>query len=291
MDKVKAGYREGLISIFVNIGLFGIKLWAGIISGSIAIIADAWHTLSDSLSSVIVIIGSRLASGKPDRIRPFGYGRWEPITAIFIGFFLGVVAYKFIMDSISRFLGGESAQFGLVAIVVTVISVLAKAGLAGYAFNIARKSGNSAVRADGWHHQSDAMTSVVILAGIFLADRFWWIDSVLGGLVSLLLLYAVFEIMKEAVNKLLGERPDPELIKRVESIIQRSYHEDIMPHHYHLHNYIDHKELTFHIKVADDLDVHSGHEIATDIENRIFRELNITTTIHVEPKNYSHKSD
>jgi cation diffusion facilitator family transporter len=291
MDKVKAGYREGTISIFVNIGLFGIKLWAGIISGSIALVADAWHTLSDSLSSVIVIIGSRLASGKPDRTRPFGYGRWEPITAIFIGFFLGVIAYKFIMDSIARFQAGEAAQFGTIAIVVTAISVLAKGGLARYAFNIARKSGNSAVRADGWHHQADAMTSVVILAGIFLADRFWWIDSVLGGLVSVLLLYAVFEIMKEAVNKLLGERPDPELIKKVESIIKNSYHEDIMPHHYHLHNYIDHQELTFHIKVDNGLDVQSGHKIATDIENRISRELNITATIHVEPKNYSHKSD
>jgi cation diffusion facilitator family transporter len=290
MDKVRAGYREGIIAIIVNTGLFGIKLWAGIVSGSIALIADAWHTISDSLSSFIVIIGSRLASEKPDKDHPFGHGRWEPITAIFIGFFLAVIAYNFIRDSIDRFIAGQTADFGLIAIVVTAISLLVKAWLAQYAFSVARKSGNSAVRADGWHHQSDALTSGVILAAIFFADRFWWIDSILGGLVSLLLLYAVFEIMKEAVNKLLGERPDPELIRQVESIIENSYHEDVMPHHYHLHNYIDHKELTFHIKVDDNMDVHNGHEIATEIENRIFRELNITATIHVEPKNHKHKT-
>lgn len=291
MDKARAGFREGIISIFVNTGLFGIKLWAGIVSGSVALIADAWHTISDSLSSLLVIIGSRLASEKPDKTHPFGHGRWEPITAIFIGFFLAVIAYNFIRDSIERLLERQSAEFGLIAIVVTTISLLVKAWLARYAFKLARKSGNSAVKADGWHHQSDALTSGVILAGIFLADRFWWVDGILGGFVSLLLLYAVFEIMKEAVNKLLGERPDPELIRQVESIIEESYHEDVMPHHYHLHNYIDHQELTFHIKVDDNMDVHNGHEIATDIENKIFKELNITATIHVEPKNYKHKSD
>ncbi len=291
MDKARAGYKEGLVAIIVNTGLFGIKLWAGMVSGSVALIADAWHTISDSLSSFIVIIGSRLASEKPDKNHPFGHGRWEPITAIFIGFFLAVIAYNFIRDSIERFQEGQAAEFGMIAIVVTAISLLVKSGLARYAFNMARKSGNSAVKADGWHHQSDAFTSGLILAGIFIADRFWWIDSVLGGLVSLLLLYAVFEIMKEAVNKLLGERPDPELIHQIESLIERLYPEGVLPHHYHLHNYVDHRELTFHIKVQDNLDVHTGHLIATHIENRISEELHITATIHVEPENHDHDSD
>jgi cation diffusion facilitator family transporter len=291
MDKAKAGYREGIISIITNTGLFGLKLWAGIISGSIALIADAWHTISDSLSSLLVIIGARLASKKPDKEHPFGHGRWEPITAIFIGFFLAVIAYNFIRDSIGRFRSQEAAEFGIWAIIVTILSLVGKAVLARYAFSLGRKSGNTAVMADGWHHQFDALTSAVILAGIFFSERFWWIDSVLGGLISLLLLYAVYEIIKGAVNKLLGERPDPELIHQIESLIKKSYPGGVMPHHYHLHNYIDHKELTFHIKVEDNMDIHSGHLIATDIENRIFRDLNITATIHVEPKNHDHDSD
>ena len=291
MNKTKAGYREGIISIITNIGLFGIKVWAGIIAGSVALLADAWHTIADSLSSFIVIIGSKLASKKADGNHPFGYGRWEPIAAIFIGIFLFLIAINFIYESVIRFREQETADFGIIAITVTFISAVVKGALAYYAFYLYRKTGNMAVKADGWHHQSDALTSVIILAGIFLSGRFWWIDSLLGAIISLILIYAVYEIMKESVKKLLGERPDPELIKRVESIIEVSYHEDVMPHHYHLHNYIDHKELTFHIKVDNNMDIHAGHLIATDIENKILRELNVIATIHVEPKNFGHKSD
>ena len=85
MDKKKASYIEGTVSIIVNIGLFCIKYWAGIVSGSVALIADAWHTLSDSVSSVIVIVGAKLSSRKPDKEHPFGHGRWEYIASIFIG--------------------------------------------------------------------------------------------------------------------------------------------------------------------------------------------------------------
>lgn len=291
MNKINAGYREGIISIIANIGLFGIKIWAGIMAGSVALLADAWHTIADSLSSFIVIIGSKLASKKADRDHPFGHGRWEPIAAIFIGIFLLLIALNFLYDSVVRFREQETADFGIFAIIVTFISVIVKGGLAYYAFYLYRITGNMSIKADGWHHQSDAFTSVIILAGIFFSGRFWWIDSILGGIVSLILVYAVYEIIKDAINKLLGEKPDPDMIRRVESIIVDSYHEDVMPHHYHLHNYIDHKELTFHIKVDDNMDILAGHLIATDIENKIFKELKVTATIHVEPKNYSHKSD
>ena len=103
MDKNKAGYIEGFISILVNTGLFGLKLWAGIVSGSIALTADAWHTLSDSLSSIIVIFGVKLSSKKPDKEHPFGHGRWEQIAAIFIGFLLALIAYDFLNDLLSDF--------------------------------------------------------------------------------------------------------------------------------------------------------------------------------------------
>lgn len=90
MNKNKAGYIEGLVSILVNTGLFGLKLWAGIVSGSIALTADAWHTLSDSFSSIIVIFGIKLSSKKPDKKHPFGHGRWEQIAAIFYWFLIGI---------------------------------------------------------------------------------------------------------------------------------------------------------------------------------------------------------
>lgn len=291
MDKNRAGYIEGFVSILVNTSLFGLKLWAGIVSGSIALTADAWHTLSDSLSSIIVIFGVKLSSKKPDKEHPFGHGRWEQIAAIFIGFLLALIAYDFLKDSILQFITKESANFGTIAIVVTIISILLKEGLAQYAFYIGKKTGNLSLKADGWHHRTDALSSVVVLIGIFFTDRFWWIDSVLGILIAFMLFYAAYEIIKDAINKILGEEPSKELIEKIESLIELNYNKNVSPHHYHIHNYVSNQELTFHIKVDNKMDVLSAHEIATNIENLIRKELYIMATIHIEPKNFKHEYD
>lgn len=291
MNKNKAGYLEGIVSIIVNTGLFGLKLWAGMVSGSLALTADAWHTLSDSFSSIIVIFGVKLSSKKADKEHPFGHGRWEHIAAIFIGFLLGIIAYDFLKDSILNFQAKESANFGLLAIVVTIISIVLKEALAQYAFFIAKKTGNLSVKADGWHHRTDALSSVVVLIGIFFSDRFWWIDSLLGLIIALMLFYASYEIIKDAIGKLLGEKPSDDIINRIEQIISLETTMDISPHHYHIHNYITTQELTFHIKVEDAMDIVTAHDIATGIENRIKEDLNIIATIHIEPKGFSHAND
>lgn len=291
MDKSKAGYIEGLVSILVNTGLFGLKLWAGIVSGSIALTADAWHTLSDSLSSIIVIVGVKLSSKKPDKEHPFGHGRWEQIAAIFIAFLLALIAYDFLKDSIIQFNTKEGANFGTLAIIVTIISILVKEGLAQYAFYIGKKTGNLAVKADGWHHRTDALSSVVVLIGIAFSDKFWWIDSVLGFIIALMLFYAAYQIIKDAINKLLGEEPDKELIAQIHELIESKYQENVYPHHFHIHNYVNYQELTFHIKVDNRMDVTSAHEIATNIEKLIRKELHITATIHIEPRSFEHEGD
>lgn len=291
MDKNKAAYKEGFISIIANLGLFGLKLWAGIISGSIALTADAWHTLSDSLSSIIVIIGVKFSSKKADKKHPFGHGRWEQIAAILIGFMLALIAYNFLKDSIIQFRTKESANFGILAIVVTIISILAKEGLAQYAFYVGKKTENLSVKADGWHHRTDALSSVVVLLGILFTDRFWWIDSVLGIIIAFMLFYAAFEIIKDAINKLLGEEPSKELTEKIHSIIESNYHDNVDPHHYHIHNYVNKKELTFHIKLEDRMDLLSAHSVANSIEKAIKKELHIIATIHTEPKGFAHEDD
>lgn len=291
MNNNKAGYLEGVISIIVNTGLFGLKLWAGIVSGSIALTADAWHTLSDSLSSIIVILGIKLPSRKADKDHPFGHGRWEQIAAIFIGFLLAVIAFDFLKDSIIRITTKESANFGILAIVVTITSILVKEGLAQYAFFVARKTKNLSVKADGWHHRTDALSSVVVLIGIFFTDRFWWIDSVLGIIIAFMLFYAAFEIIKGAINKLLGEKPSDELIDSIKQIINELFDDNYSPHHFHIHNYVNNQELTFHIKVKNTMSVLDAHAIATKIENRINELMDINSTIHLEPEGFNHESD
>lgn len=277
------GYLEGIISIIGNLVLFGLKYWAGIVSGSLALVADAWHTLSDSASSVIVIGSIKLSSRKPDDQHPFGHGRYQQIASVFIAFLLGIVAYEFFTGSIEKFRAHESTQFGTLAIVVTVISIVTKEGLAQYAYWTYRKTGFETLRADGWHHRSDALSSVVVLIGILLGSRFWWIDSVLGFVISLMLFYAVFEIISQSVQKLLGEKPDEQFIDEVKKLISQVSNRNIHPHHFHLHSYGDHRELTFHIMLDSSLDIATGHEIATVIEETLRKEMHIEATIHVEP--------
>lgn len=291
MDKTKAGYLEGIISVIVNSILFALKFWAGVVTGSIALTADAWHTLSDSLSSIIVIAAVRLSSKKPDNEHPFGHGRWEQIAALFIAFLLGIIAFDFLKDSFFQFKSKESTEFGTIAIVVTIISILVKEALAQYAFYIGRKTDNVSVKADGWHHRTDALSSIVVLIGILFAKQFWWVDSVLGAIISLMLFYATYQIAKEAINKLLGEKPSPELIEQIHIALQQYDLVKLQPHHFHIHNYVGHQELTFHIKLRNDLSVEEGHRIATEIENIIQERFGIVTTIHVEPLTYTHLSD
>ena len=287
MNATKAGYIEGSVSIIVNTILFAFKMWASVLTGSIALAADAWHTLSDSLSSVVVVVAAKLASRKADKEHPFGHGRWEQIASIFIAVILAIIAYGFLENSIKHFIDKEKVDYGLIAIIVTAVSIIVKELLAQYAFYIGRKTNNSSVKADGWHHRSDALSSVVVLAGILFAKQFWWIDSVLGIIIAFMLFYAAFMILKEAITKILGEKPDEKLTGQITDEIKKIYNDDLNIHHFHLHNYVNHKELTFHIRLNENLSIGEAHKITSKIEKSILEKFDMSATIHVEPLNRS----
>jgi cation diffusion facilitator family transporter len=291
MNRARAANFAGVISIIVNTILFALKMWAGLMIGSIALIADAWHTLSDSLSSVVVVIAVKLSGRKPDKDHPFGHGRWEQIAALFIAFMLGLIAFEFLKDAILRFEEGTTTHFGTIAIVVTVISIVAKEALAQYAFYVYKMTNNVSIKADGWHHRTDALSSVVVLVGILFASKFWWIDSVLGFIISLMLFYATYEIAKEAISKLLGEEVNPELLKEIKTAVEEKFDSNLNLHHFHIHNYVSHQELTFHMKLDEKLSIGEGHRIATEAENLIYKQFNIIATAHIEPVGYKHASD
>jgi len=289
MDKIKAGYLEGTVSIAINALLFGAKMWVAVITGSIALAADAWHTLSDSLTSVIVVIAAKFSSKKADKEHPFGHGRWEQLGALFIAVFLGIIAFDFMRDSVLLLLGEqrEIVQFGTLAIVVTIASIVIKEAMAQWAYYLGKKYDNASLIADGWHHRSDALSSVPVLIGILFTKFFeiWWMDGALGIIVALMLFYATYQIMKETINKLLGEAPSENLINSIKEEIARSYPNNLNLHHFHIHNYASQKELTFHIRLDNNINIETGHKIASDIEDMIKKSFDMTATIHVEPLN------
>jgi cation diffusion facilitator family transporter len=271
------------VSIVANITLFALKYWAGIVTGSIAIIADAWHTLTDSVSSLAVVISARISSKPADSQHPFGHGRIELIASLFIAALLFIVAFSFISEAWERYRAAEIVKYGTAAVIVTCISIIVKELLAQYAFRLGRKTGSEVLKADGWHHRSDAASSVVILIGIFLAKHLWWIDSLMAAIVSILIGYAGFKIIARTISSILGEPLDPSLIKEIRNIGDEigGYAKDF--HHFHYHNYISHSELTFHLRLPGGMPINKGHEIADKIESRIREKYGIETTIHIEP--------
>lgn len=279
----KLSYSEGWISIVVNVGLFALKYWAGIITDSIAITADAWHTLSDSLTSVIVIIGVKISTKPADKEHPFGHGRAEWVASIIIGILLALIAFNFFSESIQRLRSHESVKYGAIAIIVTVVSILMKEALAQYAIWAGKKTDSKAVKADAWHHRSDAVSSLIILIGIFFNRFFWWIDGILGIIVALLILYAAFDILKDSVSPMLGKQPGEELVKQIKKLCLESTGEEVHAHHFHIHDYGGHAELTFHIRLSQKMTLEEAHHIATRIENSIKTDLDIETTIHIDP--------
>ena len=275
--------KAGWVSIVVNIVLFAIKYWAGIVSGSIAIVADAWHTLSDSVSSIIVVFGAKLAGKPADEEHPFGHGRAEHIAAVIIGVLLAIIAFEFLIQSIVRLRTHSAVHYGMIAKVVTVVSIVGKEALAQYAFWMGRKADSSVLRADGWHHRSDALSSVIILIGIFLGGYFWWIDGVLGILVAILIAYTSYEVMKNDFSLLLGENADPTMIAQIRELISQNVDREVYPHHFHMHRYGHHTELSCHIKLPPEMTLDEAHNICSVIEDSIEKELGIMTTIHPEP--------
>ena len=286
MNREKAQIFEGALSVVVNAALFAVKIWAGTVTGSIALIADAWHTMSDSLTSLFVVAAAKLASKKPDKEHPFGHGRWELIASLLIAFILGMIGYEILTGSIERFQNREYVVYGTLALVITAVSIIIKELLAQYAFYLGRKHKNPVITADGWHHRSDSLSSAIVLIGIlitkFIAD-FWWMDSILGMFCALAIFYAAYKVMKETITKILGEEPKQEFIDGLDIEIKKLYDDDLKFHHFHLHNYISHKELTLHMMLDECMTIKSGHEIATAIENMIKEKYGMETTIHIEP--------
>ena len=280
----RLAYLEGWGSILLNILLFIYKFWAGTVTGSIAIIADAWHTLSDSFTSAVVLVSARASSIPPDREHPFGHGRAELLGSIVIGLLLAVVAFNFIVDSMMRLKGGEGAAFGAVAIIATTVSVIAKEGMAQFAFWASKKTGSVTLRADAWHHRSDAISSLVLLGGILLGKYFWWIDGIMGIILGFLIMYAAYEILKDSMDSFIGEAPDAGFKENVIKIAAESSGRELDIHHMHIHKYGDHTELTFHIRLEGTLSLKEAHHVASGIESAIREEMNVESTIHMEPK-------
>lgn len=273
---------EGYVSIAINLLLFLLKYLVGLASGSVAIIADGWHSLSDCLSSVAIVIGAKASVKPADQHHPFGHGRAQAITALVVGVMLAVVGVDFLIESVQKLAARTPAVYVPYTVWVLAGSILLKEGLAQYSFWVSRRVGRDMMRAEAWHHRSDALSTVAILAGVLFGGSLWWLDGVLGLGMVLLLWWVAFTIMREAIGPLMGRKHDENIEEKLRDICIACTGRDVKLHHVHVHQYGDHKEVSFHMCFPGDMMVESAHKVADAIEERIRRQTGMEATIHME---------
>ena len=285
--RAKYGYLEATISIIGNILIFFIKLSLGIFINSIALIADGFHSLSDVSTSGVVIFGFRIAKKKPDKEHPYGHGRAEYIATLIIALLLILVGIGFIQQSIERIINLETIKHGEYAIIISIIviiSAILKELMARYSNTIAKKINSDVLKADAWHHRSDAISSIGVAIGI-LGARYGFpiLDPIFGIVVSVIIIYVGIKLVRTASNFLLGQSPDQELIKQIEAIAQKT--DNVLGiHDISIHDYGTTKILTIHTEVNSNLPLNEAHKIADNLENNISTKTRYSTIIHLDPK-------
>ena len=285
--RTKYAYLEGWVSIVGNTGLFFLKISVGFSINSISLIADAFHTLSDVLTSVVVIIGFMIAKTPADKHHPHGHGRMEAISTIIIAVLLGVVGFEFGKGSIQRFIHPEPVKGTWLAILILFGSAAIKEWMARFSFSLGKKINSSALHADGWHHRSDAIASALIPIAIIAAMfKIYWLDAIFGLAVSALIAYTGIEILCSTADKLMGHAPDQEFLEKIKKCVMsirgvRGVH-DIAVHDYGQRN-----EISLHIQVDEGIDIKNAHEIADRVEEKIKTDIlseTGTATVHMDVK-------
>lgn len=274
---------EAWIAIVGNILLFLYKFYVARLIGSAAVAADAWHTLSDSLSSLVLLIGIRIADRPPDKEHPYGHGRAELIAALLIGTMLAALGLEFLGAGIEKLTHHESVVYGKAAIIAMVATVVVKEAMAQFAFWASRRTGMISLAADAHHHRSDAISSIIILAGILVGSSFWWLDGVLTLIVTGFIFQAAWRTLADASTQILGREPDKKFVADLETICRERLGNDVGVHHVHLHSYGAHREVTFHILLPGNCSLEQAHEASRRVESDVRRILGCRATIHVEP--------
>jgi cation diffusion facilitator family transporter len=286
--KNKAGYYEGIISFIVNILIFIIKLVIGLSIQSIALITDAFHSLSDSLSSIVIIIGFYYSSKPADKEHPFGHARSENIASLIVAIMLFIISFEFFKDSLLRIIKPEQIKFSIISLLVIMFTIVIKEILSQYSMCLGKKLNSVAIETDAYHHKTDVYATCLVLISIIMAHfGIMRIDGVIGCMIALYIAYIAYKMAKKSINPLLGEKPSEKLIEDIKKIAKSfEYVEGI--HDIIVHNYGDKNIISFHIEVPDSLSPCKIHDIADEVEKKINNLYNATCVIHQDPINTEH---
>ena len=296
MNREKTIIRTSIIGITANILLVGFKAFVGFIAGSISIVMDALNNLTDALSSIITIIGTKLSNKKPDRKHPFGHGRVEYITstiiAVLILFAGGLAIYESIVSIVEYFTSGEKTlpSFAWYSLVIIGVAILVKVGI-GIFYKIQGKKVNSeALKASGTDALFDAILSTATLVGaIFAVTLHWYVEGYLGIIIGLFIIKSGIDVLRESFSSIIGERHDPEETKNmlvdISSVpgVKGAY--DLIIHSYGPNKYVG----SVHIGVEGNLSAKEIQIIERNIAALMASKYNMFMTVGIYADNVDGK--
>lgn len=284
--KVRQAYGIlcGAVGIFLNLCLFAGKFIAGFISNSIAITADAFNNLSDAGSSIITLIGFKMAGQKPDPDHPFGHGRIEYISGLLVSVIILLMGLELLKSSAVKILHPEELTFSPVILVILLASILVKCYMFFYNRKLGKKLDSSAMLATGTDSLSDTLATTVVLISTLVAHFSGLaIDGWCGVAVGLFICYAGINAAKDTISPLLGQAPDKEFVEQVNNIVMA--HEEVIGiHDLIVHNYGPGRVLiSLHAEVPADGDILSLHDVIDTIEHELRDTLDCHAVIHMDP--------
>ena len=288
--RTRYGILSGIAGIFFNLLLFAGKIICGILGNSMSIIADAFNNLSDAGSSIITMVGFRLAGHKADSKHPYGHGRIEYLTGLIISMIIIFVGLELMKSSIQKLLHPETTAYTALSLGILAASILVKLYMYFYNRSFSRKLGSIALQSTAEDSRNDCITTASVMVSALIEIYFGFhIDAVVGLLVSVYILLSGIQSFRATASPLLGQEPDPALLQKIRLTVM-GYPKVLGMHDLMLHDYgPDRRLMSMHVEVPSDMTLVDAHELANEIEMRMSSEFGIETTIHIDPMDTANK--
>lgn len=282
--RTQYGILASIVGICCNILLFCVKLAIGLFSHSISVMADAFNNLSDAASSIIGFVGVKMAEKPADEEHPFGHGRIEYISAFIVAFLVIQVGFSLFKTSIGKIREPEPMSFHGITIVILLISIGVKLWMGLFNSRLGRRIDSKVMMATAADSLGDVTTTAATIVSL-LVFGIWGanLDGIIGLIVSVVVMFAGYNIAKDTLAPLIGEAIDPEVYKKISRFVE-SYDGIIGSHDLIVHNYGPSRSMaSIHAEVPSDVDIEASHEVIDRIERDAMKKMNLFLVIHMDP--------
>lgn len=279
----KYAYLEAWLSIICNLLLASIMGILALLLNSIALLANAAHTASDVISSLVVLLGFKFSNLPADKKHPYGHGRIEFLATLIISALLILVGIEFGINAYHRYLANSIVHGSYLVVVIMVFASLFKGWMAIFSEELGRRANITVLIADAWHHKTDGIAMMLVAVAILSSKYgYYRVDSIFGGCISILILYTAIKMLKDSLSKLIGEAPEGDILEDIKNSIY------LIPevksvHKIKIHDYGLYKEVTLHIQLENSLGLVEAHNISERVERKIESKIQCKASVHVEP--------